>query len=72
MNTVLQLVGLWITDSKPAPITHYPHECIKELAGVCQGCDDRLEWNYCVMEEWIEEYTSFFETCSSAQVALAA
>jgi len=68
-NTALQFVGMWIRDSKPAPITYYPHDCIIELAGVCQGCEDRLEWNYCVLEEWIEEYTSFFATCSCAQAA---
>ena len=69
MNTLLQLVGLWIKDSRPAPITYYPHDCIRELAGVCQGCEDLLEWNDCVMEEWVDDFNSFFGTCSSAQVA---
>ena len=74
MDTVLLLVGLWIRESKPVPITHYPHNCIIDLGflltGVCQGCDDLVEWNDCVMEEWKNDYTSFFEICS-AQVRAA-
>ena len=68
MNTALQLVGVWIRESRPAPITNYPHDCIMELTGTCQKCEELLEWNYCVMEEWIEEYTLFFETCSAQVV----
>ena len=70
MDTVLLLVGLWIRESKPAPIAYYPHDCIMELAGVCQKCEELIEWNYCVMEEWKNDYTSFFEICS-AQVRAA-
>ncbi len=67
MNTALHLVGLWIQESRPAPITYYPHDCIMELTGVCMGCEELLEWNACVKEEWIEEFHPFFGSCSSAQ-----
>ena len=72
MDTVLQLVGLWIIDSKPAPVTNYPHDCIMELTGVCPECEELIEWNDCVLDEWKDDVTSFFEICTSAQAALAA
>ena len=55
MDTVLLLVGLWIRESNPAHIKYYPHNCIMELTGTCQKCEELLEWNDCVMEEWKEE-----------------
>ncbi len=67
MSIALHLVGMWIQESRPVPITYYPHDCIVELTGVCVGCEELLEWNACVKEEWIEELRPFFETCSSAQ-----
>ena len=67
MSIALHLVGMWIQESRPAPITYYPHDCIMEFACGCVGCEELLEWNACVLEEWMEEYISFFVTCSSAQ-----
>jgi len=40
-----------------------------ELTGTCQKCEELLEWNDCVMEEWKDNFGSFFATCSCAQVA---
>jgi hypothetical protein len=68
MNTALQLVGMWIRDSKPAPAEPFPHDCM-ELTGTCQKCEELLEWNDCVMEEWKDNFSSFFEACNSAQAA---
>ena len=68
MNTALQLVGIWIRESKPTPALPIPHDCIMDAYGVeCQKCEEMLEWNACVKEEWIDEFCPFFATASEAR-----
>ena len=67
MDNVIYFVGLWILESKPKPVLYIPHDCILELTGTCQGCEDVWEWNSCMKYEWIDDYSAFFKTCSSAQ-----
>ena len=64
-SLTMQLVAMWIRDSKPVPVTQIPHDCIMEAYGVeCHTCEDLLEWNACVKEEWIDDFCSFLATTS--------
>ena len=66
-SLTMQLVAMWIRDSKPVPVTQIPHDCIMEAYGVeCQKCEELLEWNACVKEEWIDDFCPFFATTSRA------
>ena len=79
-STTIQLVGRWIRGSKPVSVLPvppncigawrvFPHDCIMELAGTCLKCEELAEWDDCVMEEWKDNFGSFFATCSCAQAA---